>query len=277
MFYQPRVVSDLDEKTVPFRRVMKNPAGVLRDWRTFVAISEVRPYWLAMNARLELSEDDRNSLQTFIDACSELAQLDVLWSPHSVLWQFTAEKSYSTSIKVVTENDLRNIAVAFRRVYSDSEPGPTCFASARNIIQRNLSAQLPNDLQLLLRENFSAPIENHIGRLLNKNIETLTFQRIYGNPHELADSMGYMEMLPNELISLFFYGGLIHSGKKRAKWEKLRANPKDFHIAKYFFIGVVRSLAIAYFSYAELILILCRGNKLNRPVERDMHVSDYVF
>jgi len=256
---------------------MANAENALRDWRTLVGTSELRPYWTGMTVRVVLDSPSVQGLQEYINACSELAQEDALWEAHSVQHQFGTKSRNRSQVNVPTERELRSIAVSFRRIYSTQENSATMFKAAKGILQKEMRKQLPEEEVDLVQSCFLGPLERHIGQLRNSNIETLVHRKLNPGSPFAEEGAGYLARKPSELISVFFYGGLIHRGDKKVDLDELRADSEGYQVAKFHLVGALRSLAIAYLAYAELILILGRWNGLRRPLVRDMHESEFRF
>ena len=270
-------VGDLQASTVPFRRVMRNAESALQEWRVLIAVSSLRPYWTGMTVRVDLDAPSVQELQEYINACSELAQEDALWDNHSVNHKFGGPAGVKSHIKVPSERELRSIAVSFRRIYSTQEKSATMFSAAQSSLQKNLRRQLPESEMKILQEFFLGPLQGHIGALFNHNIDTLAHRKLYPDSPFHDKGTGYLPRKPSELISVFFYGGLIHRGEKKVDLDHMRGDPEAYQIAKFNLVKALRAFSIAYLAYAELILILGRGNGLVRPLVRDMHESEFRF
>ncbi len=264
----------MDLKKIPFRRVMKDPSNVLLTFRGLVVSFNLGDYVHGMRYKIDLSAEDRVLFQDYIDRCSAVAQFDPLWDGWSSVWKSSYNKA-SRKYSNISDQDMRNLCLSFRKIHSNSEPGGN-YRTCANRVQKLVHEQTPEHVEQI-KSQYLVPIQSAVKSLNSKNFEYFFQKELDPSyPEKLLDATicGYS---PEEIISIMFYGGYIHRDRKQKEFQRLAANPELFQQVRFKFIGQTRAQALTYMIFAEFILVLARGNGLKRPRTRDQHQTEFVF
>lgn len=265
--------SENDVTKVPFWRVMRTPENAVIPLKILVNSFDIGSYIHGMPYRIDLSDEDRLLFQGFISRCSDLAQCDPIWETHSTTVFSNEERPEGWDFTLPSEQEMAQICVIFRRVYSHEEPGAN---------YRNVSAALRQLTENQLGRDFSAfnksyltPINSAVKSLKTKDIQSLG-RKLLGYPEWLSErDTNYPT--PEKLISFMFYGGYIHSGKHSEDFGQLKEDGVQFQLRRFDFLGQVQAYSLTYLMLGELILTLARGNGLKRPLKRDLHQKDFSY
>lgn len=269
----------LNERTVPFWRIMKDPESPLIVWKALVIIFGLYNPRLGTSVSLELRNEDFDLVQGYIDRCSELAQEDIVWQGGSYHYKSRHGVGSSEDFSTVSDSSMSSWCLLFRRLYGNDEPGSS-FKNVNSKVQESITLQLGNGDAKLVRNHILGPILKAIKSLQSENLDTYIFRYVNPGAERLEGNdsrSGYIAMLPEELISVMLYGGYIHDGRKAKEFRDLKSDMRRFLHAKSGFISQTRAISLLYMAYAELLLLLFRGSGLIRPSVRDRHVTEYHF
>lgn len=266
---------ETDTKLIPFRRVMKEPQRAVLPFRALVHSFRFGNYTNGLNYKINLSEPDRLLFQEFIQRCSELAQMDALWSTHSAnIYENSTQGVKKTQFSIMSEAEMRELCLLFRRVYSDDEPGGN-YRTAMNSLQRIIRAGDPGVASRIDAE-FLSPFNEAHKALKVRPFDYYWHKEIVKMPEWLLDDtiFGYT---PEKLTSIMLYGHYIHKDKQRKEFEKIAEDPKRLHHVRFGFLKQTSAQILIYLTFAEFILVLARGNGLKRPLTRDQHQTEFIF
>lgn len=276
--FEERAIEDykeIDTKIIPFRRVMKEPQSALLPFRALIHSFKFGNYNYGLHYKIDLSESDQILFQEFIQRCSELAQFDPLWSAHSVNIHIDNEQGIdNTEFSIMSEADMRDLCLLFRKVYSDDEPGGN-YRSAMNSLQRIIRAG-DSEVAREIDKEFLSPFREAHQALKVRPFDYYWHKEIVKMPESLLNEsiFGYT---PEKLTSIMFYGHYIHKDRQRKEFEKIAEDPKILHHVRFRFLEQTSAQILIYLTLAEFILVLARGNGLKRPLTRDQHQTRFVF
>lgn len=266
----------LDSRKVPFFRVMEDPESALLQWKTIVTIFSLPNLYQGVPYSITLNEEDRFFFQDYIDRCSALAQNDAAWRGSSSSYSQDAGSNVLSEFDSLTDEEMQSWCLSFRKVYGKDEPGAT-FDSVVNQLNRVVRSQYNDADSTIFTENAVLPIRDSVSALRAENLDTLLSWYLHPGAKANKFRTGYMSMNPEELISLMFYGGYLHEGKKRDKFRQLKGSGSEFFTARHAFLSQTRAISLVYMSLGELLLVTARGQGLKRPLERDRHVRTVRF
>lgn len=257
----------LDEKSIPFFRLMHTPANALFRWREIFHIFNLRPRRSGINVRLEIAGEDLVTLQDFIKNCEYLAEFSPLWRQHELSFSYKKGEGGVQSLQSLSEYELATLCFIFRKVYGANEPLGS-YKNAIMILQRLIQHQLSGADAEYVREVFLNPINKAINRVKKEDFKNIVYDALWPGFNEKIPNLEKEKYSPDGLISIFFYGGYIHGGRKKDEFDQLKSEEESWQVTVWRFIDTTQTLSLLLMELAELVLLLGRGNGLKRTVEK---------
>lgn len=276
---EPPDYTEQNTKTVPFRRVMKDPQKATLQWVGLAHSFSFGDYIHSFPFHIELDDKQRDDLQQYIDRCSAMAQCDPLWGDYSSTWISNSERPLGHDFNIISEHDMRTVCLTFRQLYGNDEPGMT-YQNASNLIQRLTREQLDKSEFAKLNETYLNPLRQASLELQVKFVRDIFNKLLIPDLPDLnhpSRERFKNNMNPEKLISVMFYGRYIHADKHATFFKQLESNPSQLQQLRFRFLEQVGAFTLTYLSFGEMILALARGNGLRRPIHRTDHQTDFSF
>jgi hypothetical protein len=234
----------------PMIEFATNPDGFYYVWQLLAFTFKLRDPRQFPRLDQKLTLNERQSLQRYGSEATDLAASQLLNGPAelTVFVNESTEEAVKTSFQ--SKEITRGFAVSFRQFHSDGEPAS--FRRVHGIASRLAQDRLAESDWRELKAWGKARSQLRGRPLKVLAGQELRRQSLWNSPQIPDDYPPY----PEELISLYQYGDLIHWDRKREDLSALTATPWDHAWQQMRFLEAVAGLAHLYIGYAMVIQAL---------------------
>lgn len=189
-------------------------------------------------------------LDRFLGAASELGTSIVLNGEWKLTIDIADDDSESVSAAFPAVENLRGFSVLFRQFYSDSEIAS--FDAGRKVLGEVIAAaDGPSRADQL--EVLKTWKKAH-NQLKAQQLEMWVLRALVANGKAPTGALELHRQIPNQIISLYNYGELIHFGDQREKLgELIGAGEFESSWSKMEFLIAVAGLSHFYIGFAVLV------------------------
>lgn len=235
---------------VPLRDAARDPKGFDHHWQKLSYVFHLTDP--SMFPRLDLNDDDKETLQRYVYTCRELAGYTAF---NEAVAKMDIDKTgpgaydWSVTTSFPSSESFTGLSARFRQLNNDKEKAS--FAIARKVIQKN-SEELNDPARQEAREMLKAWSRSR-AQLNEKMLNTLVCEEAMGPRSENEPQHSYAGTIPSELIESFNYGDTLHWGGKREDLAKLveDENFENFH--KHCVLSSMLALGHLYFGFSILV------------------------
>lgn len=233
----------------PYANLASDPQGFSRFWQ-FAHYAFRLPDPATFPAfPAEPQPEDRVTLDRFVSSCRELAGYTMM-SAHDTVEMFPNARSGSGHRATFSSSEvIRGASVLFRQLYAEDS------GSYRAVVQ------IVSKTHRTTRDQFTDQRADWLGvwrpvhgKLLQQRIEAIVARKSLRaeGAHE-SIPVPFEHESPTELLSVFFYGDLIHWGNSRPKHDSLIKNPLMQDLRKLRFLEAMVGLAHYYLGISAML------------------------
>lgn len=202
---------------------------------------------------------ERDKLERFAITAGELAQSTLLSADDSVTVhpdEKNDEERVETSF--TSKEALRGFVVLFRQVHSTEKSDPASFVRVRQTLKQT-NERAGDDHTEERNRQIDAWAQAR-GRLLTENLKVLVGQKLRDGGQWPGPIPGEGELSPQQLISGYQYGDLIHWGHGRETVEAVAKDPFRAAWQQMAFLEAVTGLAHLYIGFSVLVSAALSGS-----------------
>ncbi|MBB2914870.1 hypothetical protein FHS43_006182 [Streptosporangium becharense] len=250
----------LDKITLPFAppyiETSTQPESFEMWWKWLTYVFDLSDPAGAPVLTLPLSKDDQSLIDRYLRSVDDLLESSLLNVGQSFAYNVTAE-----GVKEILEKEFlsrevsRGVTVTFRQLHSTKEVA--CFSRVYNVLYKRLDGQPPRvreEGQRMVAQWREAHNKLQGHSLLQLVRKKMIAQGVMGGQYR---PFGY-ELPPEQLISLYQYGDLIHWGKKRDELAEVADDPILEGLYRITFMEVMLVFAHIYMGFAKVIEAMTR-------------------
>lgn len=197
-----------------------------------------------------LTDEDRVILERFVQVCRQLAGYSAINDDSRLSYKFKGSLADTEfNIDYPSEESFTAAAVRFRQLHSGREAAP--FDKAKGRLSKAVQ-QLP-EKQRSESKDILEQWKAARGKLMTELLETIVCRKA-APPNPPPDfPLSYYNIHPEDLITTFQYGDLIHFSERRENLKALTANSTNEAYYRYAVLLAITSLSHLYFGFALLI------------------------
>lgn len=232
----------------PYADKVSNPAGYAYWWQLFRLLFDL-PDPNKFPPLSGFTDVELVMLTRYIYACEEMAESTVLSHDGSLTFKVT-DGEETVEANFPPKEAIRGTAVLFRQLASSEEEAS--YARVRKVIGRRIHEV--GDERRDERDDYQRAWNRVHGRLNANLVPALADReaiRLQGG-HRSVPVVGE-DVKPQELLSLFQYGDLIHWGKNAAALKVLAGDDFAYNRAMFDYLTVVIQLSHFYLGYSLLV------------------------
>jgi hypothetical protein len=206
----------------------------------------------------ELPPGDRITLDRFVSSCRDLAGYTIM-SAHDSVEMFPNAQSGSGHRATFSPSEvIRGASVLFRQLYADDSGS---YRSVLSIVSK--AHRTTQDRFTDQRADWLGVWRPVHGKLLQQRIEAIVARKSLRaqGAHE-SIPVPFENESPSELLSIFFYGDLIHWGESRPKHDSLIRDPLMQDLRKLRFLEAMIGLAHFYLGISVMLTTAFPKEKL---------------
>lgn len=232
----------------PYADRAANPRGYAYWWQLFRLVFDL-PDPNRFPPLGDFGDEERAVLERYVDVCEELAESTVL-SHDGGIAVHVDQGQERVEVDFPPKESIRGTAVLFRQLASAEEEAS--YSKVRKVIGRHIY-ELDDDRRDE-RKEWQARWNGAHGQLQARLLIAMADREVIRRQggHATVPVVGE-EVKPQEILSLFQYGDLIHWGKHASALKTLAGDDFAYNRALYDYISVVIQLSHFYLGYSLLV------------------------
>lgn len=235
--------------TPPYADKASRPEGYAYWWQLFRLVFDL-PDPNRFPGLAGFNDDEMLMLERYVDVCEELAESSVLSHDGGMTVRITGGNTEQVETSFPPKEAIRGTAVLFRQLASSDEEAS--YSKVRRAIGRRIHEAIDDRRderqEIQVRWN-RAHGQLHAG-LLTAMADRRALELSGAHP---SVPVPREDVKPQELLSLFQYGDLIHWGKNAAALRNLAGDDFLYNSAMMEYLSVVLQLSHFYLGYSLLV------------------------